>query len=287
MALEGTQGGHVTQSLHAEPRTSLRAGQIMTGEVAMDDTNSTEGQARSRFAGARAGATAVGGNMRRSLNGFNGLNGLNSRQVRAGALLGSVGLLVLSVLLAPFGIAPWWSPVLWLLVTAGVVAWLRKSALEARAARPSHHQPVHHDAPVHEPVRHEPVRHEARVPQQRRSGLDVAAPAPVVAARESFFDGQAATSPQPTTEQLRVTRPTESSTASTASTAEPADGSWAPVAVPPPTYTLKAKASRPAVEPAPTSGGLAAAYEPVDQLPFDGLALDEDLEELPSVYRAG
>lgn len=78
-----------------------------------------------------------------------------------------------------------------------------------------------------------------------------------------------------------------------------ADGTWQPVAVPPPTYTLKAKAPRSVV----TSDGsraadregvaapTAAPAEPRSasqvfaDLPFDGnaLAFDEEFEELPSV----
>ena len=69
---------------------------------------------------------------------------------------------------------------------------------------------------------------------------------------------------------------------------------WAPVDVPRPTYTMKAKAEREEVAPAATvdetdTRPLAARYEnaPVDEIPFDGMALDEDYDELPEVYRAG
>ena len=69
---------------------------------------------------------------------------------------------------------------------------------------------------------------------------------------------------------------------------------WAPVDVPRPTYTMKAKAEREEVAPAATvdetdTRPLAARYEnaPVDEIPFDGMALDEDYDDLPEVYRAG
>ena len=72
---------------------------------------------------------------------------------------------------------------------------------------------------------------------------------------------------------------------------------WQPVAVPRPTYTMKEKAPArdvpPAAtvsEPAPVAKKTKAAYDDVanEDLPFDGLALDQDVdEELPSVYRAG
>ncbi|WP_256842802.1 hypothetical protein [Ornithinimicrobium cryptoxanthini] len=63
--------------------------------------------------------------------------------------------------------------------------------------------------------------------------------------------------------------------------AELEPGTWAPVPVPPPTYTLKAKATR--------APGEVAAPVGVEDLPFDGhaLALDEEFEELPSVHRVG
>ena len=73
-------------------------------------------------------------------------------------------------------------------------------------------------------------------------------------------------------------------------------GGWAPVAVPPPTYTLKARVDRPLPEPAATvdaeppaqqSAAQRYADTPVEDLPFDGMALDEDLEDLPPVHRAG
>lgn len=57
-------------------------------------------------------------------------------------------------------------------------------------------------------------------------------------------------------------------------------GTWAPVPVPPPTYTLKARAPR------SPSG---ASVDGDVQLPFDGnaLALDEEFEELPPVHSVG
>lgn len=59
-------------------------------------------------------------------------------------------------------------------------------------------------------------------------------------------------------------------------------GTWAPVPVPPPTYTLKARAPR--SHPAPGT-----SFDGDGQLPFDGnaLALDEEFEELPPVHSVG
>lgn len=65
-----------------------------------------------------------------------------------------------------------------------------------------------------------------------------------------------------------------------------APGTWQPVAVPPPTYTLKAKAG------ARHTGSTAATTRRADtsqDLPFDGyaLAFEEESEELPAVHSLG
>lgn len=70
-----------------------------------------------------------------------------------------------------------------------------------------------------------------------------------------------------------------------ATATEPAEGTWQPVPVPPPTYTFKAKAYR-GVATAPSAGlgaGLPAS------LPEDGIqmALDEEFEDLPRIDRVG
>lgn len=69
---------------------------------------------------------------------------------------------------------------------------------------------------------------------------------------------------------------------------EAAPGTWAPVPVPPPTYTLKARAPRRA-EPRSEGAGSERSQRPVEDLPFDGhaLALDEEFEDLPPVHSAG
>ena len=58
-----------------------------------------------------------------------------------------------------------------------------------------------------------------------------------------------------------------------------APGSWTPAPVPPPTYTLKAKAYRGA--PQPSTGSA--------ELPADGteMALEEEFEDLPQIHRVG
>lgn len=71
------------------------------------------------------------------------------------------------------------------------------------------------------------------------------------------------------------------------------EGTWAPVAVPPPTYTLKAKASRRPASPQPAApeetGPVLSGTVEVDGLPFDGnaMAFDEEFEDLPPVHSVG
>ncbi|MDE9364249.1 hypothetical protein PZ938_01395 [Luteipulveratus sp. YIM 133132] len=210
--------------------------------------------------------------------------GVQPRQVRAGALLATVAMFVLVVVLTPFGVTPWWSPLVMLVGLGGVVAWLRSAAVRSTAT----------------PARVEP---QARPRPQR-------APAPRSAAVErEVYDVS------PPSEQVVASTATTSEDETVAAPLEP--GAWQPVDVPPPTYTMKAKAERP--EPAPAEqaeeqvfDGREAAAEPqapaaaapatqepagaaqvsyadmpVEDLPFDGLALDEELEDLPPVHRAG
>lgn len=73
----------------------------------------------------------------------------------------------------------------------------------------------------------------------------------------------------------------------------PAEGTWAPVAVPPPTYTLKAKATRRPASPTPAAseqaGPVLSGTAEIRGLPFDGnaMAFDEEFEELPPVHSVG
>ena len=70
--------------------------------------------------------------------------------------------------------------------------------------------------------------------------------------------------------------PTAPEQAVARSEAEVPAGSWSPVPVPPPTYTLKAKAYRP-------------SYTGGSELPADGnaMALDEEFEDLPRIESVG
>ena len=216
---------------------------------------------------------------------------LESPKVKLFALLGSFGFFVVTALLALLTLVPAGLPLLGLLATAGVVVWLRRSAIAARTAKAASTtvRPVGVSAPARAAS---PARSSATVGATRVEveGAETAVPmtkrSPLVAQlpeRDVDVDAEPAVDVEPDVDAVARAQ------------AEVFDAAaWAPVDVPRPTYTMKAKAEREPVEPAATvdevdTRPLAARYEntPVEDLPFDGMALDEDYEELPQVYRAG
>lgn len=214
---------------------------------------------------------------------------LESPKVKLFALLGPFGFFVVTALLALLTLVPAGLPLLGLLATAGVVVWLRRSAIAARTAKAASTtvRPVGVSAPARAAS---PARSSATVGATRVEveGAETAVPmtkrSPLVAQLpERDVDAEPAVDVEPDVDAVARAQ------------AEVFDAAaWAPVDVPRPTYTMKAKAEREPVEPAATvdevdTRPLAARYEntPVEDLPFDGMALDEDYEELPQVYRAG
>ena len=249
-----------------------------------------------------------------------------SREVKASALLASVVFLVITLGLAPFGLISWWFPVIGLLLTAAVVTWLRQDAIAQlrRASQPAKAtaRPIKRATPqvatkaprtsggstavtpaaasagAAKREASRPVRPEVDKVAQRQAPRAPQAQAEVKqspllvkpAAPEQPTD-RADDTPEEAFDQEAVAA--QQAVAKAASD-EVFDAGWAPVDVPRPTYTMKAKAERDEVAPAATVDQvdprpLAAQYAdtPVDELPFDGMALDEDYDELPAVYRAG
>ncbi|KLO62090.1 hypothetical protein AA983_10605 [Dermacoccus sp. PE3] len=232
---------------------------------------------------AGTGSTAAAAPVARAAETTKRMGGLSlsSPEVKAGALLGALVLFVLSVVLAPFGVVPAWTPLLGLAAVGGVVVWLRRSAIASRQAR--------RVAPAARPVR-----------APRAAGADEnksVAAAPVAKAPSAPATKRSPlVAEQVEHEEAVEVVETETHTDAVAKAeAEVFDARrWAPVDVPRPTYTMKAKAEREEVVPASTvdetdTRPLAARYEnaPVDEIPFDGMALDEDYDELPEVYKAG
>jgi hypothetical protein len=120
------------------------------------------------------------------------------------------------------------------------------------------------------------------VPAPRRvEAVAAERPAPATAPVAATADHLAPTAQRSTPDlyDLQAVEAAAADPVPAAPAAEPEPGTWQPVPVPPPTYTLKARAHRPAGSvPAP-------ATQPVQDLPFDGhaMALEEEFEELPAV----
>lgn len=277
------------QARTSAPRPSLRAGTVMTGEPrptvtgpssherTAADTPTAEDRTESAWRrSAQVAATA------------------GSPKLRAVALIASVSVLLITVVCAPFGALPWWSPILMLAVSGGAFYWCRISAMAAagaqrpagaRAPKPASRTPQ--TAPAQPAAAAAGRKGAAKLPKRKTEPhvpvAKATMPAPVAAtpvpqpAVEHVFDVSAST-PVSMPAATDVPVPVETV----------AEGAWRPVAVPPPTYTMKERApERPQHAPAPTAGAKSYEHVPNEDLPFDGLALDQDLDDLPSVFRAG
>lgn len=220
-----------------------------------------------------------------------------SPKLRAISLIGSLSLLLITVVCAPFGALPWWSPVLMLAVAGGVFWWCRASAMAAHSARGRSGQ-----------ARPRPKNagqgrtSAVKLPRRTADSAKTAASAPLTKATmpdpiveqapgpaaEQVFDVSASVEAPAAVEEAPAAPVEETSVAPAAPPAAEVEDSWEPVAVPRPTYTMKERApERPQQAPAPTTDQ--RSYDDVanEDLPFDGLALDQDLDDLPSVFRAG
>ncbi|KNX38043.1 hypothetical protein [Luteipulveratus halotolerans] len=269
--------GAVLAATTEQPRPTLRAGAPMTHDEFDEPPNPSRTNGSHPIPAARDAQSPVEHER------------VKPQQVRAAALVGTVALFALVVVLTPFGITPWWTPLLMLVGLGGVVAWLRSAAVKAAYA--AHAETA-------------PARPERRPAPRRAPRAERTAPA---GSAEVYDDA-------PATER---TAPAAAEEISASVSDDP--HAWKPVEVPPPTYTLKAKAERPEpvvadepvfdaaahepvsveAEPTPAQAPVAEpepAAEPeqpayaqmaVEDLPFDGLALDEELEDLPPVHRAG
>lgn len=264
MSADGEQARPGAPSVSVKPeRISLRAGDFPMSaehapivEEAVVEQKSTLLQA----------PVQVGSRVMRALG------RIDRRMVRGVCFLVSVALLVLTTLLAPFALVPWWSPIAMLLITAGVVIWLRSAALKSQAAAGRGRPPVPLPA----------VRSSAQLSGARRRPLQAPAmPAAVdtvqpmyaepMYAEQGVFDVAPAVVVAEQSPAIEVT---------------PA-GQWQPVEVPRPTYTMKEEAPRPAPVPAAVTP---ASWDQVrvEDLPFDGMALDTDGDDdVRPVYRAG
>lgn len=275
----------------------------MTGETQQPLTGSTAEQHDEAPASAVQKLSAAGTSSADAVQRFGNFAAhAGSPKLRAIALIGSLALLVITVVCAPFGALPWWSPILMIAVSGGVFWWCRASAMAARAAQRPAAATARRAAPQSGGVKLPQPKTADRTSAGRKSaGRKSAGSTPAVAPLTK------ATMPEPVIRQAPVAAadkvfdlsasvdapvpaaPSETAQEPVAQAApEQEPGSWEPVAVPRPTYTMKERApERPQQAPAATSN--ARSYDDVanEDLPFDGLALDQDLDDLPSVFRAG
>lgn len=192
------------------------------------------------------------------------------RRVRGLTVLTMLALLPVVLLVAAFGPLPWWTPVVWLVGTVAAFAWLRESVVAARRSAPR--RPASHAAPIDEeatrPARSAQARpHSTRTPAAR---VTTEAVSPTLA--ELDVDEVVSV-----TETAGEPVPTAVAEAAPAATLEP--GSWSPVPVPRPTYTMKARAHRAEPEMVEEAGRPASDASPQPQSP----SLPGTLEELPAV----
>ena len=293
------------------PRPSLRAGTVMPGDSQHHQSILTEPLSDAHGASDKLAAVAHSA-MR---VGRQAATTAGSLKLRAGALIGTFALLVITVVCAPFEALPWWSVLAVLMLTGGVVVWCRQSALAAMTARETQRLKRQSRPALHQirNVKSESVR---RVMSASMDATTDRARKPVACAAVAL-DGSVAPPIRQysmgTTDTVpfdvdapivscAVSTPTEDvAPVATAADETPCTRSersvfeeWQPVAIAHPAYAMKKQTERlepvlaqmtvQAVVPAP-----AAAYEYVanEDLPFDGLALDQDLDELPTVYRTG
>jgi membrane protein implicated in regulation of membrane protease activity len=229
------------------------------------------------------------------------LSAITGPRVRGLSLLASLALLVTVAVLVPLALLPWWSAPVAVVVLVADLAWLRRAARTNRAPRiagNAHNarnargatRPAARPAPTEDREGGVRASYEGQFATGEvvgaemlgaEWGYDEVVGAQALASAsvydEAVFDGAGVVGPAFPQGDLAASVPV------------PGPGEWAPVPVPPPTYTLKARADRPDVVPAGVttpSQPTAPADVPVADLPFDGLALDEELEELPSVYQA-
>ena len=180
---------------------------------------------------------------------FHILAGVSARRVRGLSLLASLSLALVVSPLVAFSLLPRWS-VLGGVVTLMVdVAWLRRAALSERATRRAHAQARGSVAGSAGQAARDASYFEVESEHLVQSESEPAAPAKVVGKAEIA-------------EPIELPAPPDLS-------------GWAPVPVPPPTYTLKAKAADPMRVPVVvTEPGAAESWS------LDGLIYDCELDEL-------
>jgi hypothetical protein len=217
---------------------------------------------------------------------FHFLAGMSARRLRGLSLLASLALVFLVCALAAFSVLSGWSVLVVLTMLAADVTWLRHVAVSERATRRAFDDSG-------ETGFSSAGRADGH-PSEEDEGGDETDSEAVVQARafesETFFDPEPRAYPgsdaQPragfgSESTLVIPMPGAAELTEPIELPDQADlAGWAPVPVPPPTYTLKAKAAEPA--PAPPAPIEPAFTEPVgtECWSLDGMVYDCELDEL-------
>jgi len=196
---------------------------------------------------------------------------MSARRLRGISFLASLFVTLLVSLLTALSVLDWWSVPLVLAILIADVAWLRQVAMSERADR-AHAQASPAGAAARSaPGRSDAVfdsRHEVQPRPEAQPELEAepehqAEPEPEL---ETVF-GTEAVFEQPEAGSLKVTLPIELP-------GELDPSGWEPVPVPPPTYTLKAKA-----EPV-TRPNAVTNHEAGQPWSLEGMVYDCELDEL-------
>lgn len=193
---------------------------------------------------------------------FHVLGGVSARRLRGLSLLGSLLIALAVAPLAAFSVLPWWSVPVMVAVLMADLAWLRHAAVS---------QLAHSRAA-------ERLRGSAAGRAGAAAGADAAEnssrsqPRPGPESRSEVYreaESEAEAESEPVAEA-----PVAAVAEQTEAPAEVDPHGWAPVPVPPPTYTLKAMAPEPVVVPVATELAETECWS------LDGLVYDCDLDEL-------
>ena len=192
---------------------------------------------------------------------FRLLAGVSARRVRGLSLVASLALAVAVLPLAAFSVLPWWSVLVVVAILMADVASLRHAAVSGRAASRARAQDRRRAAG--------PARFQARDADYFRSGSEpLFEPAPGYEETDADDEDEDEDEVFGAVERAEVTERVEP-------LAEVDPSAWAPVPVPPPTYTLKARAADPVPVVVDTKDLTGA-----ESWSLDGLVYDCELEEL-------
>jgi hypothetical protein len=225
---------------------------------------------------------------------FHFLAGMSARRLRGLSLLASLFVMIVVTTLAAVSAVPAWSILAVLAIVAADLVWLRHVAVSAGVGGWAHqgqngqHQTAEYDA-QHQTAEQESF---AEPGSPARSafggsefGADSRSDSQADFGSDIPFDSQSETLVGSTSRSPggHAADPTLPMAAPAAGMTDPAEipayvdpSSWAPVPVPPPTYTLKAKAAERVVVVPPESAEPAAS----ECWSLDGLVYDCELDEL-------